>query len=171
MVDFFLPLLLITPFVVASAIAYYYSHSAISPIIVILGAIAGAVLIGLSGILWIQTLHRRWMESQAAGFIFLPVTLPICAYTGAVSGASIAAILSGYSTSDLPSPLFQIVAIGFTIWLGGLIPSAIVTLSLSNPMHPTNPTSQLGIGVMAISCAGVVSAWSASQLAHWLIVH
>ena len=59
-------ILSITPLLVSSMIAFKNSHSLVSPLVVLLGAIAGAVLIALFGIHWLYVFHRNWMESQAA---------------------------------------------------------------------------------------------------------
>ncbi|BAY10942.1 hypothetical protein [Calothrix sp. NIES-2098] len=164
MLDYLLPLLLVTPFIAVGAIAFNYNHSLLSLVVVLLGAIAGAISIALSGIYWLQIFHHRWMESQAAGFIFVPITLPICAYTGAVAGGSLAAILYRYQVSDLPSPIFQIIAIGFTIVLAGLIPSAIATISFSE-------VNKFIIAPIVIICGSVVSSWFATKLAYLFVTN
>lgn len=160
--DYLLLLLLCTPLIAAAAIAIYNSQSLLSLLGVLLGAIAGAILITLSGIYWLQVFHRRWMESQAAGFIFVPVMLPICAYTGAIAGTSLVAMVTGREGASIG---FQIIAIGLTIVLSGLIPSAIVAL-------PSFSTSDQGNKLIVVPifviCAGVVSAWLSRQLAHLL---
>ncbi len=166
MLDYLLLLLLVAPFIAAGAIAFNHSQSFFALPVVLLGAIGGAALITLAGIYWLQVFHRCWMESQAAGFIFLPITLPFCVYIGAVAGASLVAILYGQQRSDLPSPAFQMIAIGFTVVLGGLIPSAIVAI-------PSFSTSSEGgkfaVVPLFMIFAGVASSWLASKLAYLLV--
>lgn len=166
MLGYLLPLLLVIPFVASGAIAFNQSQSLVSLLVVLLGAIAGAALIALSGIYWLQILHHRWMESQAAGFVFLPITLPICIYTGAVTGASLVAILYGYQGSGLPLPVFQTIAIGFTVVLGGLIPSAIAAIPSASPSSEVKKFVVLPIFVIG---AGVASSWLATELAYLLV--
>ncbi|QIR36157.1 hypothetical protein HCG51_04840 [Tolypothrix sp. PCC 7910] len=167
MLDYVLPLLLVTPFIAVGAIAFHQSHSFWSVLVVLLSAIAGAVLIGLSGIYWLQILHRRWMESQAAGFIFLPVTLPICAYTGAVAGASLMIMLYRYQGSELLSPVFEVIAIGLSVVLSGLIPAAIATINFSI----SDEVSKFTVAPILIVCAAVASSWVASELAYLLVIN
>jgi hypothetical protein len=165
MQDFLLLLLLITPFVTAIAIALYNSQSPWSVLIVLIGAIAGAILIALSGIFWLQVWHRHWMESQAAGFIFVPILLPTCIYTGAVAGASLLAILSEHSGREFASPMFQMIAIGFTIVLSGLIPSGIIATSF---YHSSDQKGLITLPVFAM-LGGAASSWVASELAYLLV--
>jgi hypothetical protein len=133
MLDYLLLILLIMPFIGPGAIAFLYSQSLLS--VVLVGLIAGAILITESGFIWLQVLHREWMESQLAGFIFVPVVLPFLAYTGAVAGTSLVAILLVYSRNHPSSCLFQAIAICLTIALAGLLPSVLLTLDLSRAVR------------------------------------
>lgn len=159
-------ILAIAPLIVAGAITFSNSLSLVSVLMVLLGAIAGAILISLSGIHWLYVFHRSWMESQAAGFIFLPVVLPFCAYTGSVAGSCLVAILSGYKGIDLPSPVFQLVAIGFTVVLNGLIPSAIAAIPYFSISSAINKFAI--VPIFAIGSAAA-SSWLASKSAYFLV--
>ncbi len=139
-------ILLITPLLSAIAIAFYLSHSLWSVLLLLLGTILGAFVIGLSGIAWLQVLHRRWMESQAAGFIFLPIVLPVCAYIGALAGSVLVVILYGLSNQGLSSPLFQIAAILLIVVLSGLLPSAIVAFHFSGTADSLQRRDELWVG-------------------------
>lgn len=163
MLDALILMLLIMPLVGAGAIAFLYSHSLLSVVLVLGGIIAGAILITVSGLIWLQVLHREWMESQPAGFIFVPVVLPFLAYTGAVAGTSLVAILWVDSRNHSSFCLFQAIAIGLTVVLAGLMPSVLLTLDLSRV------TRKFLIVPFAAMGAGVVSSMLASQLAHLFV--
>ncbi|MCU0551328.1 MAG: hypothetical protein MUC48_18425 [Leptolyngbya sp. Prado105] len=160
MLDYLLLMLLIMPFIGAGAIVFLSSQSLLSGVLVLAGAIVGAILITVSGLVWLRVLHREWMESQPAGFIFVPVILPFLAYTGAVAGTSLVAILGGYSRNYSSSCLFQAIAICLTVVLAGLMSSILLTLDLSRVVR------RLLIVPFAAMGAGVVSSSLASQLAH-----
>ncbi|MCF4967040.1 hypothetical protein [Nostoc sp. CMAA1605] len=171
MQDYLLLVFIVSPLIVAGVIAFIASQSLVSVMLVLLGAIAGAILTVLSGIFWLQMLHAEWIESQAAGFIFLPVVLPFFAYTGAIAGACLVAILAIYSRHHSSSCLFQAIAIGLTIVLAGLIPSAIVKLPLFFGI--TTDVSGIASNFLLVPvCAmvvGVVSSSLASKLANLFV--
>ncbi|MBD2342155.1 hypothetical protein H6G64_35125 [Calothrix sp. FACHB-156] len=167
MPDCVLPLILITPFIAVGAIACHQNHSVWSVLVVLLSAIAGAVFVSLSGICWLQILHRRWMESQAAGFIFLPITLPICAYTGAVAGASLVVMLYRHQGSELSWPVFGMIAICLSVVLSGLIPAAIATIHFSI----SDEVSKFIVFPILIVGSAIASSWVASELAYLLVTH
>lgn len=175
MQSYLLLLILVAPFIAAAVIALQKTQSLWSSVFVVLGAIVGALLIALSGVCWLQVLHRNWMESQAIGFIFVPILLPICIYTGAVAGSSLVAILIRHPGSHFASPVFQMIAISFTIVLSGLIPSTLVTLSsLSDLANNVGQELNLFTFVVVpffVMCAGVASAWLASELAYLLVAN
>lgn len=163
MLDYLLLMLLIMPFIGSGAIAFLYSQSLLSVLLVLVGMIAGALLITVSGFIWLQMLHHKWMASQPAGFIFVPVVLPFLAYTGAVAGTSLVAILLVDSRNHSSSCLFQAIAICLTVALAGLMPSVLLTLDLSRAVH------QFLIVPFAAMGAGVVSSSLANQLAHLVV--
>jgi hypothetical protein len=162
MLDYLLLILLIMPFIGSGAIAFLYSQSLLSVMLVLVGLIAGAILITVSGFIWLQVLHREWMESQPAGFIFVPVVLPFLAYTGAVAGTSLVAILLVYSRNHSSSCLFQAIATCLTVALAGLMPSVLLTLDLSRAVRRF-------LIVPSAMGAGVVSSSLANQLAHLFV--
>lgn len=164
MLDYLLLMLLIMPFIGSGAITFLSSQSLLSVVVVLVGAIAGVILVIGSGIIWLQVLHREWIESQPAGFIFVPVVLPFLAYTGAIAGTSLVAILSIYSRNHSPSCLFQAIAICLSVVLAGLMPSVFLALDLGRVVR-----KPLIVPVSAIG-AGVASSSLASQLAHLLVV-
>lgn len=128
----------------------------------------GTILIGLVGIQWLHVFHRSWMESQAGGFIFVPVVLPFCAYTGSVTGASLVAILYGYKETPFPVLVFYLIAIGFTVALSGLVPSAIAAIPYTSPISDVDTLATTAISVIF---GGVASSWLASGLAYLLIAN
>lgn len=162
----YLPLILLAPLFISGAIAVYHSRSLWSVGAVVLGAIVGAILIAFSGVYWLYVFHESWMQSQGAGFIFLPVILPFCGYTGFVTGSSLTALLYGYTRHHLPWIGFIMLSIGLAVVLGGLIPSAIAAVPAiftSSGAIPSAITFLISIG------GGVASAWVASQLSAWVL--
>lgn len=151
---------MVTPLILSGAIAFLFSQSLISLLVVLVGAIAGTILISGSGIIWLQTLHREWMESQSAGLIFVPFVLPFLAYTGAIAGTSLVAILSVYSRNHSSSWLFQAIAISLTVVLTGLMPSVLLAIDQGRGIR------QPWIIPVSAMVAGVVSSSLASQLAY-----
>ncbi|WP_427159615.1 hypothetical protein ACQFX9_26970 [Aliinostoc sp. HNIBRCY26] len=171
MQDYLLLVFIVSPLIVAGVVAFISSQSLVSVVLVLLGAIAGAILTMLSGIVWLQMLHSEWIQSQAAGFIFLPVVLPFFAYTGAIAGACLVAILAIYSRHNSSSCLFQAITIGLTIVLAGLIPSAIVKLPsfLGTTIDVNGTASNFLIVPVSAIVTGVASSWLASKLANLFV--
>jgi len=165
--------LCVTPFLVSGAIAFLHSHSLLSLLIVLVGMIVGAITIVVSGIAWLQSLHSEWMQSQAVGFIFIPVILPFYAYLGAVSGASLVAILYGYNENHGISGWFAVAAVGLTIVVAGFIPAATIF-----GMQPVEDNSSgfssddywgsLAMLPIVIAAMGAASAWLSSALTFWV---
>lgn len=178
MAEFFTYLLLplvLSPFIGEEALALFYSRSWVSLFVVPVGAIAGIFSILFSGLFWLHLLAREWIQSQAVGFIFVPVILPFYAYVGAVTGASLVAILYGYGSNHFFTLGFFILAVIFVTVLGGLMPLAIAALSnLPNfaveatGADPNGFDNFIVIPIVAIIC-GVASAWLGSKLAYLLV--
>lgn len=161
-------ILLLAPFLASGVIAFHNSQSPWSLLAVLFGAIVGTILIGLVGIQWLYVFHRSWMESQAGGFIFLPVVLPFCAYTGSVTGASLVAILYGYQETHFPVLVVYLIAIGFTVALSGLVPSVIAALPYTSPFSDVDTFATTAISVI---CGSVASSWLASGLTYLLVAY
>lgn len=164
--------LCVTPFLASGAIAFLHSHSLLSPLIVLVGMIVGAITIVISGHSWLQSLHSEWMQSQAVGFILIPVILPFYAYLGAVSGASLVAILYGYNKNHGISGWFAVAAVGLTIVVAGFIPAAIFAMQPveANSSGEANSSVFSSDAVLLIVTAamGAASAWLSSALTFWV---
>lgn len=164
---FLVLLLAIAPWIVSAFLAYYYSQSFLALLWVIVGAIAGALFIPLSGVYWLQTLHRRSMESQAVGMVFVPVILPFFAYSGSVAGA---VVVAGFYLTELS--IFSAVVISFlSLILVGLLPSAIAKIpSTSEPSRSENQWFWLPIGAIANGIIGAALAIYVTQAVLWVIL-
>ncbi|MFW6359931.1 MAG: hypothetical protein ACOC0N_12060 [Chroococcales cyanobacterium] len=169
MLAFLILLIAIAPWILSGILAFSYSQSFWALLWVLIGAIAGAVFIPLSGIYWLQTLHRRFLESQAIGMIFVPVILPFFAYSGSVAGAWL--VTSFYSPIPL-SWAFIVISVGLVVVLGGLLIPAIATI----PSASANPSTSISlqssqfiiIPILAIA-NGILSAWLSYSLAHLIL--
>jgi ABC-type antimicrobial peptide transport system permease subunit len=172
MQDCLLPIIGISPLIIAGAIAFLCSQSWLSVLVVLVGALVGAILVVPSGIFWLQILHRNWIESQAAGFIFVPIILPVYGYLGAVAGASLVAILYGYHENDLPIFVFQAIASCFTVGLSGFIPAAVSAIPSFAPFAPEANKEVEGFAIVLICaiCVGLASSWLASRLAYFFVI-
>lgn len=172
MLSYLYLILVVTPLIASGVIAFLFSQSLMSLLMVLVGAITGTISIVPFGIFWLQLFHRDWMESQAAGFIFVPVILPFYGYIGAVAGASLFAILCGYDRNDLPVVVFQAIAICCTVMLGGFIPAAIFAIPSFVTSAPEVNTEVERVAVVLIFaiCVGLASSWLASQLAYLLVI-
>lgn len=159
--------LVLFPLIAAGILAFLHSHSLLSPLLVLIGAIAGAITITFSGIAWLQSLHSEWLQSQAAGFIFLPVILPFYTYLGAVAGASLVAMLYGHNKNHGISGWFVVAAVGLTIISAGFIPAAIFatqTTDAGSSQISQNRSIVLAMLPILTAAMGVASAWLSSTL-------
>jgi hypothetical protein len=172
MADYLFLLLIVAPFIASGAIAWTATHSLGAIPLVLLGAIAGAILIPLSGTFWLQVLHPSTFESQGGGIGFIAVILPFFAYSGCVAGASLVAMLSGFRGNYPMGIAFVVASLG-TVILSGLLPVAIATIPLLSGLAANN-TSQgdgfdtvvwLAIGAIA---NGIISALLASNIVKML---
>lgn len=171
MIQNFLLLILVTsPLILAAVITVITSSSLLSVLMVLIGAIAGAILMPFSGIIWLQTLHSTWIQSQAAGFIFVPIILPFFAYTGAISGANFVVFLYSDSNSLMLGIGFQVMASFLTLVIGGLIPATSATIPYFAQFINSITTQVQGFVALPIFaiCIGLVASWSAIQLAYFL---
>lgn len=164
-------LVILFPFVAAGAISFLYSHSWLSPLLVILGTIAGAITILVSGITWLQSIHSEWLQSQAVGFILPVVIVPFYAYLGAIAGASLVAILYRYNNDHNLSIWFIVAAAGVTIVLTGLIPAAIGTMQTikvnDSGLSTTNAWFWIALPIV-MTVMGTTSAWLSSAFTFWM---
>jgi hypothetical protein len=165
-------ILFVMPFLVSGAIAFIHSHSLLSPLIVLIGMIIGAITIMVSGIAWLQSLHSEWIQSQAVGFIFLPVILPFYAYLGAVAGASLVTILYGHQKHHGLSGWLAVAAMGLTIVVAGLIPAALLMMRSgeadSNQFSIADNEWFFAILPIVITAMGTASAWLSTIFTVWV---
>jgi len=119
------------------------------------------------------------IESQAVGFIFLPIILPLYAYTGAVSGTALVAILHGYSSNHSTSLWFYIASICFTTILSGLILSTSRFSKSSSDSDATSnqsceilqPWNNIILLPILTFSIGWISAYLGSRLAFLLVTY
>jgi hypothetical protein len=173
MADYLFLLLVIAPLLASGAIVWTATHSLWLIPLVLLGAIAGAILIPLSGTFWLQVLHPSIFESQGGGIVFIAVILPFFAYSGCVAGACLVAMLSGLRGSyPILGIAFAVASLG-TVILTGLLPVAIATIPLPSGSTANNTTQNdsfdvgVGLAIGAIG-NGIISALSASSLVKML---
>jgi len=164
-------LVVLFPFVIAGAIAFLHSHSWLSPLIVLVGMVAGAITILFSGIAWLQSIHSEWLQSQAVGFILPVVIVPFYAYLGAIAGASLVAILYGYNKNHDISGWFIVAAVGLTVILTGFIPAAIGATQTveanGGGISTANEWFWVGLPI-AMTAMGTASAWLSSAFTFWV---
>ncbi|KPQ31422.1 MAG: hypothetical protein HLUCCA11_23775 [Phormidesmis priestleyi Ana] len=172
MLSYLLLILIIGPFIGAAAIAFFHSHSLLSPLLVLVGMMVGAITILFSGFAWLQSLHSEWMQSQAVGFILIPAILPFYAYLGAVSGASLVPMLYGYSKDQEISGWFIVAAVALTIIVTGFIPAAVLTTQSidANGSGVSTRENEVFLILLPIVTAaiGTASAWLSSAFTFWV---
>jgi len=173
MADYLFLLLIVAPLLASGAIAWTVSHSLWAIPLVLLGAIAGAILIPLSGTFWLQTLHPSTFESQGGGIGFIAVILPFFAYSGSVAGACLVAMLSGLRGSYPGLGIAFVIASLGTVILSGLLPVAIATIPLLSGLTANNTSQSDGFDTvvwLAIGAIGngVISALLASSIVKML---
>ena len=159
------------PLVAAAVFAFLHSHSWLSPVLVLVGMIAGAITILFSGLVWLQAIHSEWLQSQAVGLILPVVIVPFYAYLGTITGAILVAILYGYHKNHGISGWFVVAAVGLTVGLTGLIPAAIGTMQTveadGSEISTANKWFWLALP-MAVTMVGTASAWLSSAFTFWV---
>jgi hypothetical protein len=165
MADYLFLLLVIAPFIASGAIAWTATHSLGAIPLVLLGAIAGAILIPLVGTFWLQVLHPRTLESKGGGIGYIAVILPFFAYSGSVAGACLVAMLSELRGNYPVGTAVVIASLG-TVVLTGLLPVAIAKIPLISKLVENTGGQNDGLSIVVCLAIGngFVSAWLASNI-------
>jgi MFS family permease len=128
MLDCFLFLLLIAAFVAPRMLTLIKSPALLSILAVLVGAIAGAMLIPLWATLWLQKFQRSLFESQGGGIAYIAIVLPFFVGTGGIAGAWLVAAFYWRGMANSGSGGFPVIAVLCTLGLTVLIPWTIAAI-------------------------------------------
>lgn len=169
-------LIVVAPWVMAASLAVWLDRSGLAVLAVLLGIGIGAVAILATGLDWAIRFNPEMMNSQAIGFITLPVLLPYFAYFGTVTGGFLAVFLYrqvGYGR-DLAwlLVLSHLLAIVITAYLAGVIPAWLLVGSGNGEESKSISGLNLwdiGLFVLGVSANGVISAWIGTGISTWVV--
>ncbi|MFP4222121.1 MAG: hypothetical protein ACLFQ7_16610 [Phormidium sp.] len=192
-------LLAILPGLAAMAIAVQVTSSgwfaSLAILSVLLGIVVVAIAVLATAVSVINYLNSSFSQSQAYGFIFVPIILPFLLYSGSVSGAFLAMFFYRQGSGGLtliPWLISRFLAVMITVGLTGFLLAFILSSSdkttpkttkirftetsvpPSTPQSPTTAiesvtksTSLLWLQ-LGILIQGLASAWLGSSLSHGL---
>lgn len=184
-------LLVVLPGLVAIAIAVQTTTSCLSASLAIISVFVGMALAAIvvlgTALSFINYLKSSFTQSQAYGFIFIPIIVPFLLYSGSVSGVFLVMFFyrQGSGGLNLLSLLIsRFLAVIITVCLTGFLLAFVIsgsdktankTTDRPSTPQPQTKATQFFAGSTSlvwielfIIAQGFASAWLGAYLSHWL---